>query len=208
MSSILILGPHNRNKDIIEYFCSLNINVYCINSMPNQEEISRSTHLISNGFAKKIPKTVLDHFKRFNRINIHSTYLPFGKGIGGALTGLVYPVPLGVTIHILEEEFDSGEIIFQKQLKIIDMSITQRELYQTLLDSANNLFLENAWNWLNYNFIPSAQPEFYYSPYSHRTNSEILLSILSNGWDSSLDEINELALVVAMRKAWEEYFRY
>ena len=205
MVSILILGPSSRNKPLIDYFEENNINVLCMNTMPSENEIVDTTHLISNGFAYKIPESILMHYEKLKRVNVHSTYLPFGCGIGGALTGIVFPVILGATIHILEKEFDSGGILFQKELMIENSEISQRDLYHILLEHANHLFLSNIEDWLEERVTISQHASTFNAPYSNRTNSEVILSILSNGWDTPIYEINDLAIAVAMRKAWSKY---
>ena len=74
--------------------------------------------LISAAYPYKIP--IVD-VKNFKGINIHPSMLPYGRGR--------WPLPkmildnseyAGVTIHKLNEYFDSGDIILQKNINISD----------------------------------------------------------------------------------------
>ena len=79
--------------------------------------------IVLAGFLKKIPKKIIDVFK--NRIiNIHPALLPKygGKGMYGLN---VHQKVIdnkddysGFTIHYVNENYDEGDIIFQKKIKI------------------------------------------------------------------------------------------
>ena len=57
-------------------------------------------------------KNVILKFKK-NIINLHHSYLPFSRGWQSIWT--VYDTrPLGVSIHYVSSEIDSGDIIVQK----------------------------------------------------------------------------------------------
>ena len=66
---------------------------------------------------KRIKEDVLSLFNPLKCLNIHATYLPFGKGIGTALLSLLYPTTLGSSIHVLRQ-IDTGEIICKATLNV------------------------------------------------------------------------------------------
>ena len=69
------------------------------------------------------------HFATERIYNIHFSYLPYYRGIYTS----VFPVLSnetysGVTLHKVDEGIDSGDIIYQLRIRIID-SMTSRDLY-------------------------------------------------------------------------------
>lgn len=97
-----------------------------INSIDIKE--FESDLLILAGFLKKIPSQLIQKF-RGKIINIHPSLLPKygGKGMYG---DNVHKSVLqnneketGITIHHVDEEYDTGSIIFQKSLNIENMTL-------------------------------------------------------------------------------------
>lgn len=203
MINILLLGPTGRNQLIKEAIQNLGI---CINLIDNlagfhEEKISKYTHLISSGYHKRIPSSILHNFKKSNRLNIHASLLPFGKGIGTALFAVLYPVPLGSTVHVLDDKIDCGDVIIQSRFEIPSYIVTQRMLYSFWIDHATQLFLANLKPLLEGVIDPLVQPKGFRAPYLSRNESEFHLSLLSNGWDTTLEDLNYLSLIIAMRTA-------
>lgn len=71
---------------------------------------------LSAGYIHKIP--IIDH-KNFKGVNVHPALLPIGRG------AWPYPCTIlkglkkdGVTLHKIEEGFDTGDIILQKSYKV------------------------------------------------------------------------------------------
>jgi len=79
--------------------------------------------IVLAGFLKKIPNTYIDYFKN-KIINIHPSILPNygGKGMyGSKIHNKVIEnneIETGITIHYVSNQYDSGEIIFQKKISI------------------------------------------------------------------------------------------
>ena len=79
--------------------------------------------IVLAGFLLKIPKNFIKNFN--NRIiNIHPSLLPKygGKGMYGQFVHKKIienkEMKSGITIHFVNEKYDEGEIIFQKDLEI------------------------------------------------------------------------------------------
>tara|TARA_B100001109_G_scaffold255892_1_gene262565 strand:- start:5161 stop:5751 length:591 start_codon:yes stop_codon:yes gene_type:complete len=79
--------------------------------------------IVLAGFLRKIPLKLIENFP--NRIfNIHPSLLPKygGKGMYGANVHRTVlenkEVETGITIHLIDEEFDRGEVLFQASCKI------------------------------------------------------------------------------------------
>ena len=79
--------------------------------------------IVLAGFLKKIPNIYIDYFKN-KIINIHPSILPSygGKGMfGSKIHNKVIEnneIETGITIHFVSDQYDAGEIIFQKKISI------------------------------------------------------------------------------------------
>ena len=83
------------------------------------------SHIILGGYLRLIPQKIIRKFK--NKIlNIHPSLLPKhgGKGYYGeyvhrsVLAG--NDKKSGVTIHLVNEEYDKGKVLFQKSIPVLD----------------------------------------------------------------------------------------
>ena len=81
--------------------------------------------IVLAGFLRKIPDSYIAYFKN-KIINIHPSILPSygGKGMyGSKIHNQVIKnneTETGITIHYVSNQYDSGEIIFQKKISIED----------------------------------------------------------------------------------------
>ena len=122
---------NNKTSPFFDYKLNSNVKVsYFQNDDLNTkifEELKsiKPNLIVLAGFLKKIPTSYLNYFKKMI-INIHPSLLPKygGKGMYGSL---IYEkiienneTETGITIHYVSEEYDSGEIIFQKKIIIED----------------------------------------------------------------------------------------
>ena len=88
-------------------------------------ESYKTTHIVLGGYLRLINKEIIRKYK--NKIfNIHPSLLPKhgGKGYYG---DYVHKSVLdgndkesGITIHLVNEEYDKGKILFQKSIPILD----------------------------------------------------------------------------------------
>ena len=108
-------------------------------SLHNYLKKTSTTHIVLAGFMNLIPLNLVRHYK--NRIlNIHPALLPNygGKGYYG---DNVHNSVLksgdnssGITIHLVNEEYDKGIIIFQKSI-----SINSDETFESLSSRIHEL---------------------------------------------------------------------
>lgn len=205
---ILLLGPPKRNELICRKFDEYNVEYLNVEKIPEISEISKYTHLITSGFHLRVPNEILKKFPKNKRLNLHATFLPFGKGIGTALFALIYPVTIGSSIHILEEKFDSGEIILQEEMEIKSNELSQRELYELWIKHLNFLFLNNFKSILLGEFKPFPHNKKFKSIYLSRDDSEIFLSLLPESWDTKINVIKEISFLVSLRHAYNLTEKY
>ena len=134
-----LLISNNKNAYVIERVKKLNLSYKIIDSKPkhNSELLSilktkKITHLILAGYLNLIEKEIIMAYK--NKIlNIHPALLPKfgGKGFYG---DFVHNSVLdanesksGITIHLVNEKYDDGKVLFQKEV-FIDKSETIKSL--------------------------------------------------------------------------------
>jgi len=85
----------------------------------------RIDYLVLAGFLKKIPLRLIENFPR-RIINIHPALLPRfgGKGMYGANVHRAViesgEKESGITIHFVDEHYDTGDVIFQARCRVED----------------------------------------------------------------------------------------
>lgn len=120
---------NNQNSKFLENFKQTDINFSLFSNEKLSNEVFDQLKLINPslivlaGFLKKIPVSYINYFKK-KIINIHPSLLPKygGKGMFGSKVhnNVISNSDneTGITIHYVSEKYDSGEIIFQKKIKV------------------------------------------------------------------------------------------
>ena len=156
-ATVVLLISNNSKSGAIEYAKSNNVDYKVINKIrfPNSlyDEYEKTLVyykpdlILLAGFMKKIPNNVINKFK--NKImNIHPSLLPKygGKGFYGmkvheAVINSKDKIT-GVTIHFINNEYDRGPIIKQKEILVnrkIDNAVS---LAKKVLRAEYELYLE------------------------------------------------------------------
>ena len=113
------LKGQNNLKTNISYFSNDQLSLQVFEEL----KIIDPDLIVLAGFLKKIPTIYIDYFKD-KIINIHPSLLPSygGKGMyGSKIHNKVIEnneQETGITIHYVNNEYDAGEIIFQKNICI------------------------------------------------------------------------------------------
>lgn len=89
-------------------------------------------------------------------INLHPSYLPFGRGKHAYFWAIIEKHPFGATIHFIDEGIDSGKILFQKEIPV-NITDTGESLYRKGVDEVISLFKENCNKIMNLNFTSRIQ---------------------------------------------------
>ena len=95
--------------------------------------------IVSYGYRWLIKKEVLD---LVNAINLHISYLPYNRGADPNFWSVIDDTPKGVTIHQVDEFFDTGDILLQELVDITEKD-TLRTSYDKLQKAVQKLFKEN-----------------------------------------------------------------
>ena len=141
---ILILGPIWRNRNIFN-FLSKRYTVHITDSKINDSfvKLNKIDFLVTSGYAFLIKKKIISAVKK--AINLHISFLPYGRGIMPNLWSFYEGYPSGITIHELDESFDTGKIIIQKKIKFTNIKKqTLKTTHDFLLLKLEDFFLKNA----------------------------------------------------------------
>jgi len=129
--SVNIVLTNNKNAFVLERCKTLGVDsfVFNRNSFYNTEEVMEklaeydTDFVVLAGFLWLIPDNLLEKFAN-NMINVHPALLPHygGKGMYGMnVHNAVYEnkeTESGITIHYVNAEYDSGDIIFQAKCSL------------------------------------------------------------------------------------------
>ena len=77
-------------------------------------------------------------------VNLHPSYLPFNRGQFPNVWSIVENTPAGVTLHYIDEQIDTGDIIAQRRVEI-EPTDTGFTLYRKLELAAVDLF-KSTWS--------------------------------------------------------------
>lgn len=132
-------------------------------------------------FSQRIPRTILD-LPRSGCLNVHPSLLPANRG----------PEPLfwtfreghettGVTIHVMSEEMDAGDILAQEVIDVPD-GIRYEQLESQCAQIGATLLAKTVWSIYegNATYIPQDETKSYYHPMS--TSEDFI--VRADEWDS------------------------
>lgn len=136
---ILFLGYDRSQTQIIDALIAKKCEVhYCdqkVDSVDYDLIISFGyRHLIKSDFLNRLTCPIL---------NLHISYLPYNKGAHPCFWSFYEGTPSGVTIHLIDEGIDTGDILFQKYVDFDKGEKTFKQAYKRLIDEIESLFLEN-----------------------------------------------------------------
>jgi len=103
------LDLHNKLSEIIQDFAA-----------------GEKIVLISSGVEFKIK---VNNYPSITFLNIHPSLLPSLKGRDPAIGALVKELPTGVSVHLMDENFDSGTLLWQSDKLEIPKEFDIRDLY-------------------------------------------------------------------------------
>lgn len=146
--NILLLGEKCNLINNILLSKGYNINI-CTDKV-GIENTSYFDFIISFGYRYIISKDIIDIFPN-KIINLHISLLPYNRGADPNLWSYLEDTPKGVTIHYIDENLDTGNIIVQKEIKDNIQHDTLKTSYDRLINEIIILFENNIDNILNGN---------------------------------------------------------
>lgn len=120
---------NNNNSPFLKYSLDSGIKVSNFSNDELSTKVFDELKLINPnlivlaGFLKKIPPSFINYFNK-KIVNIHPSLLPKygGRGMYGSIIHNKViennEIETGISIHYVSENYDSGEIIFQKKIQL------------------------------------------------------------------------------------------
>jgi methionyl-tRNA formyltransferase len=104
----------------LNYEINIDTDFEVIRSNLSPELAKEFNYVISSGYRKKIP---LDTLSESTFINIHYALFPKYRGMHSIVWAIINgESSVGITVHLMDEGLDSGPIIWQKSIEILDKS--------------------------------------------------------------------------------------
>jgi methionyl-tRNA formyltransferase len=133
----------NRNPQQMIEMGALKINV---KDELTIDKIIKNYDLVFSLHCKQIfPKRLVENVCC---VNFHPGLNPYNRGWYPQAFSIINGLPVGSTIHLMDEEVDHGEIIAQKEVEII-VSDTSFEVHKKIINAEKKLIKENLLNIIN-----------------------------------------------------------
>ena len=146
--------------------------------------------IISYGYRHILKGNILQTYKD-KIINLHISYLPWNRGAYPNIWSAIDDTPHGITIHLIDEGIDTGDILYQKKIDI-PLSDSLRTAYEKLQSEIQDLFIKNWKEIENFKFTRIKQ-DHKLATLHFTKSSKILfkkLGILGN-WNLTMKETKE-----------------
>ncbi|WP_431811456.1 formyltransferase family protein [Lysinibacillus sp. FW12] len=186
---ILFLGPYRE-----VFFNKLQENndeVYRTEEKISLEyvKLNKFDLVISYGYRHIISKDIINYLQ--NRIiNLHISYLPWNRGADPNFWSFIDDTIKGVTIHLIDEGIDTGNIIVQKEVTFKG-DFTLRESYNILIDEIENLFYEY-WTTIRSGNFKTMSQSIKEGSVHYKKDRDKYNDLLVNGWDTPVSKLKEM----------------
>lgn len=152
-------------------------------------EYHRPDLLVSYNYRHIIKKEILSFLKN-KAINLHISLLPCNRGAHPNLWSYLEDTPKGVTIHIINNGIDTGDILLQKKVYVNEQKDTLSSSYKILHEALQELFISN-WDKLkNFKIIP--KPQGTGGNFHNMEDFKRVSKILGDeGWEVKISEIKK-----------------
>ncbi|MAF15380.1 MAG: hypothetical protein CMG93_05315 [Marinomonas sp.] len=127
-------------------------------------------------------------------INLHISYLPFNKGAHPNFWSFYEGTPAGVSIHLIDEKIDTGQLLYQQKLSFDPQEHSFASTYQCLKDAIEALFEKHLAALLSKSYTPQTQPAFG----TYHAQSELPDGI---DWNDNIQDTTERLKSNAPKKA-------
>ncbi|MBZ4687990.1 MAG: putative formyltransferase [Clostridiales bacterium] len=121
---------YSHNNNILKEKYSNNYFFLPINLNKETKEVLEKYNLIISLHCKQIfPKKIV---KNLRCLNIHPGFNPYNRGYYPQVFSIINKLPVGVTIHEIDEYIDHGNIIYQEKVSINEWE-TSKDVYEKIL---------------------------------------------------------------------------
>lgn len=121
-------------------------------------ELCKDLDAVILAYWGKIIGTDLLDVPRWGFINLHTSFLPYGKGKHPHVWSIIEDTPYGATIMKIDAELDTGDVLFQKQCDVT-WEDTGETLYFKSICAMDELLKEHGEEILDLKMKPNPQKE-------------------------------------------------
>lgn len=194
---ILFLSNHKITFPLFNFLRDIkkeNIAMYSGKLALADVELMKPNLIISYNYEYILSKSILT-FVHGKAINLHISLLPWNRGAHPNLWSFIEDTPKGVTIHLIDQGLDTGNILLQKEINIDERNETLESSYILLHETIQKLFREN-WEKLREGQI-SSKPQPSGGTIHYVKNLERLQSLIGKlDWNTPLykfkDNVNKI----------------
>lgn len=141
---VVFLGINDVGMRIYEWLCD-RADVHVSALITTKEQLALLEDLqpdlaLSVGYDHLVPPEILS-IPPDGCINLHPALLPYNRGKSPNVWSIVEETPAGVTLHYMDEEFDTGDIIAQREVET-RFADTGRALHERLEHAQYELFTD------------------------------------------------------------------
>ncbi len=149
----------NKNKNILQELQTYTNTrvIFYTNDNELKKELYGIDAVILAYWGRLIKDSLLG-IPRYGYINLHTSYLPFGKGKHSHFWSIVEDTPYGVSIMKIDAGLDTGEIIYQREISKSWLD-TGKSLYFKGIQAMEELLEEKKEALLNLDFTLKQQTE-------------------------------------------------
>jgi folate-dependent phosphoribosylglycinamide formyltransferase PurN len=190
---VLLCGPSKRNTEISR---KLTLEGHSVSETNQKLRIHDNykdfDYLISNGYPHKFQPWVVEAHPT-SILNIHGALLPWGRGIGTTPFSFVLGYPLGVSIHLCDESWDTGMTLDKLRISAPLLTETCRQVHNTLITRSIELFFQFWTEARAAGFMrgtPQVAPRI--STFRTRLQSEAVLGLFAEGYDCTVAQLLSL----------------
>lgn len=141
---VVFLGINDIGRRVYEWLCDRDgVTISALVTTKSQLDLVPTLEpdiLVSVGYDHLVPADILE-IPPDGCVNMHPSYLPFNRGKSPNVWSIVEGTPAGVTIHYMDEEFDTGDIIAQRTVET-DFSDSGKDLHRRLETTQFDLFTD------------------------------------------------------------------
>lgn len=143
-TEIIFLGVNDAGMRVYNWLCEQEETfVHSLLTTRDQLNVIEDVepdYVISCGYRHIVPEEILK-IPEEGALNLHPAYLPYNRGAHPNVWSIVENTPAGVTLHYMDAEIDTGDIIARRKVDS-DFSDTGKDLYERLEDAQVDLFKE------------------------------------------------------------------
>jgi methionyl-tRNA formyltransferase len=193
MKIVLLTHPDIEDADkLIDFMTSRGDDVNVLTERISMEHLETNNieFLVSYSHRFLIKEPVLSEFDG-RIINLHPSYLPYGKGYFPNFWSFVDGTPAGVTIHYIDEGIDTGDVIYKKELFFDEKKDTLKTTFYALKHCMHDLFMDN-WESIKAGDCPRIPQNQQEGTLHYKKDFNQVAHLLPNGWDTNIGDVKQI----------------